>query len=405
MKLKHYVYKVKTESGRIISGETKIDSIEALRSLLQEKGYTPIEITEKNAFTDVSQISLFKPKVKLKDLAIFFRQFAIILEAGVPIAGALDVLREQTTNRTLREALDDIYDDIQRGLSLSSAMKQHEKIFPEITMHMVEAGEVSGQLDQVFIRLAAQYEKDYKLNRSIKSAMLYPIIVCVVSICVIFILMVGVLPVFSSTLESLNAEMPLITRIVMGTSHFFVKWWWAIIGGIVAFVLFLVSYLRTYNGKKLTSSIALKLPVVSTLVQNIVTARLARTLGTLISSGVLLIQAMQITQKVLGNVVISERISGVIDEIKMGKGLTVPLKNLRYFPPMLISMMRVGEESGNLDYSLEKSADFYDEEVETSIQRLTTLLQPLIILILAGIVTVIVLSVLLPMYSIYQNIQ
>jgi type IV pilus assembly protein PilC len=217
--------------------------------------------------------------------------------------------------------------------------------------------------------------------------------------------MIGVLPVFSSALEGLNVEMPLITRIIIGISHFFVQWWWAIIGGIVGLVLFILSYIRTYNGKRLISSIALKLPVVSKLVQNIMTARLARTLGTLISSGVLLIQAMQITQKVLGNVIISERISGVIDEIKMGRGLTQPLRNLRYFPPMLISMMRVGEESGNLDYSLEKSADFYDEEVETSVQRLTTLLQPLIILILAGIVTVIVLSVLLPMYSIYENIQ
>jgi type IV pilus assembly protein PilC len=284
-------------------------------------------------------------------------------------------------------------------------MKQHERIFPEITMHMIEAGEISGQLDQVFVRLAGQYEKDYKLNRSIRSAMLYPIIVCVISIAVIFVLMIGVLPVFSSALEGLNVEMPLITRIIIGISHFFVQWWWAIIGAIVGLVLFILSYIRTYNGKRLISSIALKLPVVSKLVQNIMTARLARTLGTLISSGVLLIQAMQITQKVLGNVIISERISGVIDEIKMGRGLTQPLRNLRYFPPMLISMMRVGEESGNLDYSLEKSADFYDEEVETSIQRLTTLLQPLIILILAGIVTVIVLSVLLPMYSIYENIQ
>ena len=159
MKLKHYVYKVKSETGRIFTGETKIAGEEALRVLLQEKGYTPIEITEKNVFTDVSQISLFKPRVKLKDLAIFFRQFSIILEAGVPIAGALDVLKQQATNITLKEILNDIHEDIQRGLSLSSAMKQHDRIFSDISIHMIEAGEVSGQLDQVFIRLAAQYER------------------------------------------------------------------------------------------------------------------------------------------------------------------------------------------------------------------------------------------------------
>lgn len=405
MKLKHYVYKVKSETGRIFTGETKIAGEEALRVLLQEKGYTPIEITEKNVFTDVSQISLFKPRVKLKDLAIFFRQFSIILEAGVPIAGALDVLKQQATNITLKEILNDIHEDIQRGLSLSSAMKQHDRIFSDISIHMIEAGEVSGQLDQVFIRLAAQYEKDLKLNRSIKSAMLYPIIVCVVSVLVIFVLMIGVLPVFTDTLESLNVEMPLITKIVIGTSRFFVKWWWAIIIALVSTIFFVTSYLRTYNGKRLTSLLAIRLPVVKKLVQNIATARLARTLGTLIASGVLLIQAMQITQKVLGNVIISERVEGVIEDIKMGKGLTQPLRNLRYFPPMLISMIRVGEESGNLDFSLEKSADFYDEEVEASINRLMTLMQPLIIMVLAGIVTVIILSVLLPMYSIYEGIQ
>lgn len=405
MKLKHYVYKVKSETGRIFTGETKIAGEEALRVLLQEKGYTPIEITEKNVFTDVSQISLFKPRVKLKDLAIFFRQFSIILEAGVPIAGALDVLKQQATNITLKEILNDIHEDIQRGLSLSSAMKQHDRIFSDISIHMIEAGEVSGQLDQVFIRLAAQYEKDLKLNRSIKSAMLYPIIVCVVSVLVIFVLMIGVLPVFTDTLESLNVEMPLITKIVIGTSRFFVKWWWAIIIAMASTIFFVTSYLRTYNGKRLMSVLAIRLPVVKKLVQNIATARLARTLGTLIASGVLLIQAMQITQKVLGNVIISERVEGVIEDIKMGKGLTQPLKNLRYFPPMLISMIRVGEESGNLDFSLEKSADFYDEEVEASINRLMTLMQPLIIMVLAGIVTVIILSVLLPMYSIYEGIQ
>ncbi|NMB34480.1 MAG: type II secretion system F family protein [Clostridium sp.] len=403
--MKHYVYKVKSETGRIFTGETKIAGEEALRVLLQEKGYTPIEITEKNVFTDVSQISLFKPRVKLKDLAIFFRQFSIILEAGVPIAGALDVLKQQATNITLKEILNDIHEDIQRGLSLSSAMKQHDRIFSDISIHMIEAGEVSGQLDQVFIRLAAQYEKDLKLNRSIKSAMLYPIIVCVVSVLVIFVLMIGVLPVFTDTLESLNVEMPLITKIVIGTSRFFVKWWWAIIIAMASTIFFVTSYLRTYNGKRLMSVLAIRLPVVKKLVQNIATARLARTLGTLIASGVLLIQAMQITQKVLGNVIISERVEGVIEDIKMGKGLTQPLRNLRYFPPMLISMIRVGEESGNLDFSLEKSADFYDEEVEASINRLMTLMQPLIIMVLAGIVTVIILSVLLPMYSIYEGIQ
>ncbi|HOM01405.1 MAG TPA: type II secretion system F family protein [Acetivibrio sp.] len=400
-----YRYKVKNDTGKLFTGEAKMDSEEELRRLLLDKGYTPVEIIEKNVINDISQISLFKPKVKTKDLAIFCRQFSIVLEAGVPIATSLDVLREQTTNRTLRECLDDVYDNIQKGITLSNAMRQHPKIFPEMLINMVEAGEISGQLDLVFKRMAVQFEKENKLNQKIKGALTYPIIVSVVAVAVILILMVKVVPTFVEVLDSFDVEMPIYTKILIAVSNFFKSFWFIIVGALLVIGSAIAYFSRTYEGKIFFGTLAIKLPVIRGVTKNIVTARLTRTLGTLMSSGVLLIQSMEVVQKVLGNQVIKEKIDGVIEEIKKGRGLTTPLAALNYFPPMVISMIRIGEESGNLDFALDKSADFYDEEVEASLAMLTSFIEPVIIIVLALVVGFIVLSVLSPMLSIYDQMS
>ncbi|GAE88018.1 type IV fimbrial assembly protein PilC [Acetivibrio straminisolvens JCM 21531] len=311
-----YSYKVKNEAGKLFTGEAKMDSEEELRRLLLDKGYIPVEIVEKNAINDISQISLFKPKVKTKDLAIFCRQFAIVLEAGVPIATSLDVLREQTTNSTLRECLDDVYDNIQKGIALSNAMRQHSKIFPEMLINMVEAGEISGQLDLVFKRMAVQFEKENKLNQKIRGALTYPIIVSVVAIAVIMILMVAVVPTFVKVLTDFNVEMPVYTKILIAVSGFFKSFWYIILGALVIIAASIVYFSRTYEGKIFFGTLAIKLPVIKGVTKNIMTARLTRTLGTLMSSGVLLIQSMEVVQKVLGNQVIKEKIDSVIEEIK-----------------------------------------------------------------------------------------
>lgn len=400
-----YSYKVKNQAGKLFTGETKIDSEEELRRLLLDKGYTPVEIVEKNVINDISQISLFKPKVKAKDMAIFCRQFAIVLEAGVPIATSLDVLREQTTNSTLRECLDDVYDNIQKGIALSNAMRQHSKIFPEMLINMVEAGEISGQLDLVFKRMAVQFEKENKLNQKIRGALTYPILVSVVAVAVIMILMVAVVPTFVDVLGDFNVEMPIYTKILIAVSDFFKSFWYIILGALGVISAAIIYFSRTYEGKIFFGTMAIKLPVIRGVTKNIVTARLTRTLGTLMSSGVLLIQSMEVVQKVLGNQVIKEKIDGVIEEIKRGKGLTTPLAALNYFPPMVISMIRIGEESGNLDFALDKSADFYDEEVEASLAMLTSFIEPAVIIVLALVVGFIVMSVLTPMFSIYNEMS
>ncbi|MDQ2085843.1 type II secretion system F family protein [Herbivorax sp. ANBcel31] len=400
----NYNYKVKTESGKVLAGEVKIESEQELRRILQEKGYKVVEIVEKTAINDISEIKLFRKKVKLKDLAVFCRQFAIILEAGVPISQSLEVLKVQTTNPTLKACLSDVYDNIQKGIAMSSAFRQHEDIFPDILINMVEAGELSGQLDLVFIRMANYFEAQYKLNQKIKGALAYPLIVMVVAILVILILMIGVIPTFAEILGEFDVELPVYTSILISISDVFKSFWYIIIGGIIAIVSSIAYYRKTPDGKVFFGKLAIGLPVFKSVTRNIITARFTRTLGTLMSSGVLLIQSMEVVAKVLGNSVVEQKISHVIEEVKKGKGLTTPLASIRYFPHMVISMIRIGEESGNLDFALEKSADFYDQEVERSLQQLTSFIEPLIMISLALVVGFIILSVLTPMFALYEEL-
>lgn len=400
-----YTYRVKNETGKVFTGEAKVERESDLVSMLIERGFTPIEIKERNAINDITQISIFQKRVKIKDIAIFCRQFAIVLEAGVPIAASLEVLKEQATNPTLKRRISDISDDIKKGISLSAAMKKHSDIFPELLINMVESGEVSGQLDRVFVRMADQFEKDWKLNQKIRSAMVYPIIVLSIAVVVVFILLTFVVPTFAVTLSDLNVEMPLYTQVLLDISGFFVSFWWLIAAVIIGLVIFMRYYVRSDSGKLFVGKLAIKFPVVKDLTQSIVTARFTRTLASLISSGVLLIQAMEVVQKVLGNKVVSNKLDEVIGEIKKGRGLSQPLANIKFFPPMVLSMIRIGEESGDLDFSLSKCADFYDEEVDASVKKLTEFINPAIVIVLAVIVGFIIISILLPMFSIYQNIE
>jgi len=397
-----YSYRVKNESGKIFTGQAKADKEEDLKNILIERGYMPLEIREVNALTDISQIKLFQKKVKIKDLAIFCRQFAIILEAGIPISACMEILKEQTNNSTLKRRIVDIGDDIKRGISLSSAMRKHEDIFPEILINMVEAGEVSGQLDKVFSRMAEQFERDYKLVQKVKGAMVYPIIVLFIAFAVVFILMTFVVPTFSTVLEDLGAKLPIYTRILLAISNFFKSFWWAIIGGLILLVVGTTKFLKTETGKRTLGRFQLTVPVLKKLTKNLITARFTRNLATLIASGVLLIQSLEVVQKVLGNKIISEKLEEVVGEIKKGRGLSQPIANMKFFPPMVMSMIRIGEESGDLDYTLVKCADFYDQEVDQSIQELTQFIEPLIIIFLAGIVGFVMLGILTPMFEVYK---
>lgn len=398
-----FTYKVQNNDGAVLTGESNIESRERLLELINKSGYKVIEVVEKNFITDISQIGLFKKKVKLNDLAQFCRQFSIMLEAGISIAGALDVLKDQSSNSTLKECLNEIYKNIQKGLSLSNVMRYYPAIFPSILLSMVEAGEASGQLDKVFTRMADHFEKEQKQKQKVVGAMTYPIVILVIAIFVVVVLVVNVIPTFGNALLGMNVELPKITQIMLKISDTFSQYWYVFLLGIIVLVIVIKVLLETEKGKRFFDDKLLKFPMVAGVIKTMMTARLTRALSTLISSGVLLIESMEITQRILGNSVLVEKMNAAIDSVKQGRGLTQTMAEMKYFPPLVISMIKTGEESGNLDFTLEKAATFYEEQLDVQIQKLTTFIEPVIMIALGGVVAFIIFSVLYPMISVYQN--
>jgi len=327
-----------------------------------------------------------------------------MLEAGISLAGALDVIREQTVNPTLKDCLNDMYTNIQKGLSLSTVMRYFPDIFPPILLSMVEAGEVSGQLDRVFTRLADQFEKDYKQRQKIKGAMTYPIIILIIAAIVVAVMVTVVIPQFGNALAGMNVELPKLTQFMMNMSKFVTTYWYVFLLLLVGLIVGLKAMSDSKRGKQLLDNIVLKLPMVSDVIRTMMTARLSRTLATLLSSGVLMIESMEITRKVLGNSILMQKMEGVIENLKAGHSLTSSITEMQYFPPMALSMIKTGEESGNLDETLQKSAGFFEDQLEEKIQKLTTFIEPAIMIVLGGVVAFIILSVLYPMISVYQNI-
>jgi len=399
-----YTYKIKNSEGQVFSGETKVESKEVLLDLFNKHGYKPVEIIEKTFVTDVSQIKIFRKKVKTADLAQFCRQFAIMLEAGISIANALDVLRVQTVNPTLRECLNDIYNNIQKGISLSNVMRSFPDIFPPILLSMVEAGEVSGQLDRVFVKMAEHFEKEHKNKQKLKGAMTYPAIVLTVAIIVVAILVLKVIPTFGEALQGMNVELPALTQVMLNISYFFSSYWYIVLFELVMIIFGIKMLAKTDRGKKILDKTLLRLPVVSDVIKTVLTARFSRTMSTLLSSGVLLLESLQIAKRVINNSIIQEKMDKSIETVKQGRSLTQSVVEMQYFPPLVISMVKTGEEAGNLDETLQKAADFFEDQSEEKIQRLMTFIEPLIMVVLGGIVAFILFSVLYPMLSVYQNI-
>lgn len=402
--MKNFTYKARNASGKLISGETKVKDEKILEDMLIEKGFTVVDITEKTAMSDLSQLSIFQQSVTSKDLSIFCKQISIILDAGIPIINAMEVLVDQTPNKTLQSRLKDIRDDIQKGVTLSTSMK-NKKIFPDMLINMVEAGELSGQLEISFERMAVAFEKEDDLKNKVKGAITYPTAVIIIAILVVVVLMVKVVPSFVDILHGFNVELPAITKILIGVSGFFKSSWYYMLGGLIIASIVGYRYYKSEDGKYNIDSVALKLPVIGVLINKIITARFARTMSTLISSGVLILPSLEILQKILGNAVMKEKFGDVILKVNKGMGLTQPLIETEYFSAMVISMVKIGEESGALDKTLTKCADFYDKEVELGLQQMTSMIEPVVMSIVAVIVAFIVLSILTPMLSIYENFQ
>jgi len=401
-----YQYKAVNNKGENVQGKfTATDKSEVLQ-MLRENRFFPLRIDEVKESKEKGKldIDLFSG-VKTKDIAFFCRQFATMLSAGVTIVQVLDILFRQTENKKLKKVIGDVYEEVQKGIAFSGALKKHAGIFPELLVNMVETGEVSGTLDVIMDRMAINFEKESRVQNKVRGAMVYPIVLSVVATLVVVFLLTFVLPTFTGMFEQSNVPLPLPTRIVLGASNAIKKYWYLILPGIGIVVYLVMQWVKTEQGRLEIDKIKLKIPVVKNVVQKVATSRFSRTLSILVASGVPLLQALEVVAKVVGNRVIADSILKAREEVMKGIELSVPIRNMGLFPPMIDLMIKIGEESGTLDSIMDKTANFYDDEVETAIQKLTSMFEPVLIIVMGAVIGFIVLSIALPMFDMMQTVQ
>lgn len=392
-----FKYTAKNIDGDVATGTYDVPDKAQVVRMLRQRGYFPITVERVEKGTDVAELGFFG-KITVKDIALFCRQFSTLLTAGLPLIQIMEVLGEQNKNLKLKRDILEIAENVRTGRTLSDSMKQR-KHFPHLLVNMVAAGEMGGTLDKVLDTMSSHYEKEHKMKQKIITAMTYPIIVLTITVAVVYFLLTSVVPTFADMFEGMGIELPLMTRILMGLSSFAAAY-----GLIILIILILASVLFRYvtskgEGRHIWHKFILKMPMVGNLTVLIMSSRFTRTISTLLSSGAPLIEALEMTKKVMGNAVAERGITNVQDKIRLGGGLWGPLEQLKLFPAMVVHMVRVGEEAGTLDEVLANIARFYEEETEGYMLKLTTLMEPAMILILGGVVAFVVLSIALPMFD------
>ena len=401
-----YKYKAIDNTGRPIEAEFHANTKDEVLSMLREKGYTPVKIElQEQKSKDVGDIGLFQKKVKIKDISVFCKQLYTMLNAGMPLSNALDVLADQTENKVLRLTTKDVYSQVQTGAVLSQAMKKHKKIFPNLLITMVEAGEMTGNLDNVLAKMSEHYEKENKINSKIKGAMVYPAVLSVAAVAVVIFLLTFIMPTFTGMFTSSGVELPLPTRILMGISDALKNYWYIFIAVIGTIIFSINRYGKTETGKRQFDNLKLRIPVVGSSVTKIATSRFTRTLSTLMASGIPIVPAMEAAANVTNNQIVIDGMKKVVEDVKKGLSISYLLKTMHFFPPMVISMVGIGEESGSLEDMLSKTADYYDEELDASIQKMLALLEPLLIVFMGVIVGFIVISMMLPIFDLSSTVQ
>jgi len=398
-----FTYRGTNRTGAAVAGEMTASNKTELQSLLRRQQITATRMSEKGKEFNLPS---FGGGVDSKELAIFTRQFSVMIDAGLPLVQCLEILSSQQENKTFQKVLAGTRGSVEGGSTLSAAMKQYPKVFDPLYTNMVEAGETGGILDTILQRLAAYIEKNVKLQRAVKSALVYPIGVLTIAAAVITLLLWKVVPVFATLFAGLGVDLPLPTRIVIGLSHF--------VGSIFGFLIFVAVigmvvgiklWYGTPGGRMAIDTIILKLPVLGILMRKIAVARFTRTLGTLISSGVPILEGLDITAKTSGNAVIEKALNQVRKSLEEGKSLTDPLKESEVFPGMVTQMIAVGEQTGAMDAMLQKIADFYEEEVDAAVKDLLTALEPIMIVFLGLVVGGVVISMYLPLFSLIGKLS
>jgi type IV pilus assembly protein PilC len=400
-----YTYRVRNRQGEIFQDQMDGADTTAIVAELRQQGLLVIDVKEQGvAGRDI--LAPFK-KVKLGDLVVFSRQLATLINAGLPIVRSLYILSEQTGNKQLKEVIIQVRKDVEAGHSLSEALAEHPEVFSRLYVEMVRAGEIGGMLDGVLLRIADQLENDQELRRKVKSAMIYPMVVLVFAILAASFMLIFIVPVFATMFEDLGGTLPLPTRIAMGISDILTSFYGVLVYAAMGAAVFgFLRWKNTENGRRVWGRISLRIPAkIGDVVQKVALARFARTLGTLSAAGVPILQAIEITANSAGNWVVENALLKSRDAIREGLPIYKPLEDEPVFPPMVTRMIAVGEETGDIDGMLGKIADFYESEVDASVKALTSIIEPLMIVVVGGIVGGIIIAMYLPMFKIFELVE
>src|SRR5882672_8298651 len=396
-----YKYQGTSRSGGSVSGVMTASNKTELASLLKRQQITATKMTEKGKEFNIPQ---FGGSVKSKEIAIFTRQFSVMIDAGLPLVQCLEILASQQENKTFKRALIQIRQDVESGSNLADAMRKHPKIFNDLYTNMVAAGEAGGILDTILQRLAQYIEKAVKLNSQVKSAMIYPVAVISIACIVVAVILWKVIPVFAALFKGLGATLPMPTVIVIALSNFIADFWWLIAIVISGSIYALRQYHATERGRRVLDGLMLKMPILGMLLRKIAVARFCRTLSTLTASGVPILDGLQITARTAGNAIVEDAIMATRKSVEEGKTISEPLGDTDVFPAMVVQMIAVGEQTGALDTMLSKIADFYEDEVDAAVAGLMKLLEPVLIAFLGVAIGGIVIAMYMPMFALIGQI-
>lgn len=399
-----YQYVAVTRNGDQTKGNVEAKNVEAAKLMLQTNGLTPISVKAQGIFSRDMQIGGDK-KVTKRDLSVFCRQFTSILNAGVTVVEALNMLADQTQNKTLVKTLRKTSESVQQGETLAASMAKHPKVFPEMFVNMVEAGEVSGSLEEAVSRMGTQFEKSAKLAGIIKKAMIYPIAVVAVALIVLIVMSTAVVPKFAEMFASMGTELPGSTKAVMALADFLINKWWLLIIIVVCVVVALKMFGKTDKGKEVYGTIAIKIPIIGQVNIKTQSASFARTMSTLVSSGMGISQSLEICAKAMKNILYKNALIKAKQEVEQGVNLSVPIRRAKVYPTLVPNMIAIGEETGNIETMLDKVAEYYEEEAELATQSMSELMQPIIIVVLGGLVGWMVLAMYQPMITMYGDMD
>jgi len=399
-----YVWKGKTPGGDVQTGEIAVESFRELAPTLRRKRIILISAKEKNKEAKPFAKG-FGGGVKTKDLAIFTRQFATMINAGLPLVQCLDTLTKQTTKPVFREVIAKVMKDVESGGTLAESLGKHKNVFQDLYVHMVAAGEAGGILDVILMRLATFLEKMDALKRKVKTAMTYPTVVMTVAIGATVFMLLFIIPTFAKMFKDFGGVLPMPTRIVLGVSDFLRTQWWLLVGGIIGTIVAFKRYVATEKGRLRVDGILLNMPAIGDILRKASVARFTRTLGTLIASGVPILEGLTITAKTAGNMVVHNAVIATRASISEGETIAVPLRQSGVFPPMVVQMIAIGEETGALDEMLNKIADFYEDEVDSAVEALTSIIEPIMIVFMGGVVGTMVVAMYLPIFKMVSVIM